>query len=187
LNIYSLPTAANTKHALLAATGGVGRVATSPFGTNWPGVGTVYLQLGDGRWLALEAGQQDLEDRFEVFLIEASIIDSKPETKLECEYALSPPVSVIELETEDWLDPATPCGETLGSNPITQYQDLPGRATKTASAKCNHVSGVHFVGSNGNSLVVATLTSPYSLYCSLFPEGATERDSPHVQAPRGAA
>ena len=187
MNVYCIALGENTSRALREAENGVRRVAASPLGMHWPGVGTVYLQLADGRWLAVEAGQQDLETRFEVFPIEASVIEVKPETQLDQEYIMDFPVAVIHLATEDWLDPAAPCGGTLGYNPIMQFQDLPGKAPKTASAKCNYVSGVRLVGSNGTSLIVATLASPYCSYCSAFPERATRRDSPHVQALASAA
>ena len=187
MKVYRLSLAEETSRALREAENGVRRVAASPLGDHWPGVGNVYIQLADERWLAVAAGRQDLEARFEVFPIEASVIELKPETQLERECILEFPVSVVRLETEDWLDPSAPCGETLGLNPIMQFQDLPGKAPETAAAKCNYVSGVRFSGSNGKSLVVATLASPYCSYCSAFPERATQFDSPHVQAPASAA
>jgi hypothetical protein len=187
MNVYSLPIAKETHIALLEATNGVRKVATSPFGTKVPGVGTVYLELFDGRWLSVHADQHDLGARFEVFPIAASLVSSRPATKLEAEYALEAPVLVTELETEDWLDPSTPCGQTFGSNPIAQFQDLPGMASESASAKCNYVSGVRFAGSNGRSVVVATLAFPYAMYCSVFPEGASRAGSPHVLSSANAA
>ena len=187
MNKYRLPVAKEVRLALLEVKNGVRRIATSPFGTKVPGVGPVYLELADGRWLSVHADQHDLEAKFEVFPIGASIESSRPNTKLETEYVLEPPVSVTELETEDWLDPTTPCGETLGSNPVMQFQDLPGMAAATASAVCNYVSGVRFEGSNGRSVVIATLAFPYSVYCSVFPEGASKAQSPHVQPTASAA
>ena len=187
MNTYRLTVAKEVRLALLEATIGVVRIATTPFGPRVPGVGSVYLELFNGRWLCVEADQRDLEARFEVFPITASIEASKPTTKLEIEYLLEPPVSVTELETEDWLDPTTACGPTFGSIPIAQFQDLPGTATATASAKCNYVSGVRFEGSNGESVVIATLGFPYSVYCSIFPEGASRKGSPHVQPTASAA
>ena len=187
MNAYHLPLAQEVHLALLEAKNGVVRIATTPFGTEVPGVGSVYLELSDGRWLCVEADQYDLESRFEVFPLTASIEGSKPRTELELECLLAAPVSVVELETEDWLDPTAPCGPTLGSNPIAQFQDLPGTASASASAKCNYVSGVRFEGSNGNSVVIATLAFPYSVYCSVFPEGASRERSPHVQPTASAA
>ena len=187
MNEYRLPLAKEVRLALLEVKNGVRRIATSPFGTQVPGVGPVYLELTDGRWLCVHADQHDLEARFEVFPIAASIESSRPKTKLETEHVLEPPVSVTELETEDWLDPTVPCGETLGSNPVMQFQDLPGTASATASAVCNYVSGVRFEGSNGRSVVLATLAFPYSVYCSVFPEGASQEQSPHVQPTASAA
>lgn len=175
MNRYHSPLAKEVRIALLEARNGIRRIATS-----FPGVGQVYLELTDGRWLCVRADQVDLEARFEVFPIGASIESSKPDTKVEAEYLLAPPVGVTELETEDWLDPVVACGETLGCNPVAQFQDLPGRATATASAVCRYVSGVRFDGSNGRSVVIATLAFPYSIYCSVFPEGASPADSPHV-------
>lgn len=187
MNVYCLPIAAEVHNALQEARIGVLHVATSPFGTNVPGVGTVYLELTDGRYLAVQADQHDLEARFEVFPIHASIETSRPKAELEAQWTLEPPVLVTELETEDWLDPTVTCGETLGSNPIMQLQGLPGSASTSATAVCKYVSGVRFVGSNGRSVVVATLAFPYSVYCSVFPEGATQEQSPHVQPASSAA
>ncbi|MFN8778342.1 MAG: hypothetical protein ACK5ZI_03025 [bacterium] len=75
MNAYRLSITEETSRALREAENGVRRVATSPFGKNWPGVGRVYLQLANGSWLTIEAGQQSLESRFEVFPVEASVID----------------------------------------------------------------------------------------------------------------
>jgi hypothetical protein len=98
MNEYRLPLAKEARLALLEVKSGVRRIATSPFGTKVPGVGPVYFELADGRWLSVQADQHDLEARFEVFPIGASIQSSKPKTKLETEYVLEPPVSVTELE-----------------------------------------------------------------------------------------
>jgi hypothetical protein len=186
MNIYRLPLAEETKSALAEANSGVRSVAASSFSSNVPGVDSVYLELEDGRWLSVHAGQQDLEARFEVFPIATSIIDSKPKTKFETDFVLEGPVTIAELETEDWLDPTAPCGETLGTNPIAQFQDFPHSAPETASAKCNYISGVRFEGRNGKKIVIATLAFPYSVYCSVFPERASQKDSPHVQATASA-
>jgi hypothetical protein len=187
MNFYRLPITDECRGALREARNGVVSVATSPFGAGVPGVGPVYLHLTDGRFLTLQADQRDLEAKFEVFPISASVESFSPRTKLASEWLLEPPVQVIELETEDWLDPTFPCGVTLGSNPIMQLQGLPGSATSSATAVCKYVSGARFQGSNGKSVVVATLAFPYSVYCSVFPEGATQEHSPHVQPAASAA
>lgn len=181
MNEYRLHLPEGVRRALFAATDGVSRIAATPFGTPVPGVGAVYLQLADGRWLSVHADQRDLEARFEVFPIGALVEPSKPRAALEAAICLQPPVLVTELETEDWLDPTAPCGPTWGTHPVAQFQGLPGTASDSASARCNYVSGVRLDGSSGVSVVVATMAFPYSVYCRVFPEGATRGDGPHVQ------
>jgi len=170
---YSVDPPAALFEALRSCHAGIKRILSSPFGTKVAGVGTVYVELADGRWLSIGADQEDLEPRFEVFPITAALSDPSTSATLESTVSMTAPVSYELLDTEDWLDPSVECEGALGANPIAQCQGKPGAAPVTASAACRYAGGVRFRSAGGVELVVATLPFPYSLYCSAIPQGAT--------------
>jgi hypothetical protein len=152
---------------------GIRRVVTSPFGTAVAGVGKVYLELSDERWLEIGAGQQDLESRFEVFPIFVAPTERPAKRPLEAAINLQEPVTYALLETEDWLDPTVSTDGALGQHPIAQCSGSPGSAPPTATAACRYVGAVRFASADGTQLLVATLPFPFSVYCSAIEQGAT--------------
>jgi hypothetical protein len=174
---YTVDTPESLFEALRSSHSGIRRVVTSPFGPNVPGVGIVHLELADDRWLAIAAGREGLESRFEVFPITVALADRPVSSDLEASLDMSAPVSFSVLETEDWLDPSVKCNGALGSDPIAQCQGYPGTAPPTASASCRYAGGVRFCSADGARLMVATLAFPYSLYCSAIPQGANLDES----------
>jgi hypothetical protein len=130
-----------------------------------------HLKLADGRFVQLEATQADLEFKFEVFPIFASIKSTVRSTD-QFRVLLNPPVRVTLLQTESWLDPAapTPTEGLLGTDPIAQFVGRPGSVPSSASATCKYVGAIEMASSNGNKLLVATGSFPYSLHVLGFYE-----------------
>ena len=163
-----------TALATLAATrGGVVRIGVSGRAVGFEGFFGCEIELASGEFIAVGADQRDLEYKFEVFPITASFAAERCATETK-EVALTAPVAVTLLRTQDWLDSGIPCVGAIGSNPILQCQGAPGHAPDTAVAACTYFGGVEFLGANGNSLRVATLPFPYAIYVSCFESGAID-------------
>jgi hypothetical protein len=130
-----------------------------------------FLEISAGSWIQIQASEEGLEFKFEVFPLNARHVK---ETNMGEEYslALTAPVTVIPLVADSWLDPTAPTGPSLGSDPVMQFVGLPGSAPSTASAVCHYLGGVELVGANGQSLVVATGSFPYSMHVSGLYEDA---------------
>jgi hypothetical protein len=185
MNLYAVPLPSNTLDALQLLTLGVkGMSVYKDLPTiEWPSA--CYLELTDGRFVRLEATSEDLEFKFEVFPLIATV-KSEAKASQRVDIHIRPPVKVTPLLTESWLDPGAPTGKTLGSNPVAQFVGKPGTAALTASAKCRYVGAVEITGSNGTSIVVATGGFPFSMHVPGFYEDPCFRREDYVAYLGGA-
>ena len=128
-----------------------------------------WLQIDETLHIQLQATGEDLAFKFEVFPLSARPVQDSTEGELH-PLVLTTPIEVIPLVTDSWLDPAVPVGPTVGADPVAQFVGMPGSAPFTASMVCHYLGGVEIRGSNGNSLLIATGSFPYSLHVSGFYE-----------------
>jgi hypothetical protein len=163
MNRYSVPPEDETLNVLRLLKQGVTSVSFRKDFPSSPWPNQCQLQLADGRYVLLEAGGEDLEFKFEVFPLYARLASSVEATDAS-DLAFEAPVAVTLLETESWLDPAAPTGETLGTNAVSQFNGSPGSAPSTASATCRYFGGVELIGASGKRLVIATGSFPYSMH-----------------------
>lgn len=161
---YLLPPCPETMAALNALSNGVVSAVISKGKEPESLCFSLCLELTDGGWVQIEAASEDLEYRFEVFVLVAKYI-SAPTAGDPVPFVLNPPVAVMPLQTESWIDPRTPIKfRTLGTDPVMQFVSLPDAAPPTASVTCGYVGGVELTGSDGSVQVVATGSFPCSLH-----------------------
>ncbi len=174
---YDLPLPPDVKAALAAIHAGVVCVGVTGRATGLEGFFGCELELASGQVISICADQNDLEFKFEVFPIKA-VFASAFEAEERQQTLICAPVEVVLLKTQDWLDPGIPCEGAIGQNPIMQCQGLPGEAPATAITACTYIGGIELRGSNGATLVVATLAFPYAIHVSDFAGGgAIERQA----------
>ncbi|GGP22047.1 hypothetical protein [Silvimonas iriomotensis] len=169
MNLYKVALPLEDKMALAAARSGIRRIGAigRPKDPQFEGIFGCELELVSGEVILVEAGQYDLEYKFEVFPIKAVVASSFTAHEAHA-VVLQPPVEVHLLETADWLDPSIPCEGAIGQNPIMQCQGLPIDVPVSAVAACQYFGGVEFRGSNGESILIATLPFPYAIHVSAF-------------------
>jgi hypothetical protein len=163
---YALPIAAEDIAALEVLRAGVSNIGVIGRAKGLEGVFGCVLEATSGEVVELRARQQDLEYKFEVFPISAKTGASLAQAEELQPFLLAPPVQLLLLQTEDWLDPEVPCEGAIGQNPIMQCQGRPGQAPSSAIAACQYVGGVELRGNNGSALTVATLPFPYAIHVS---------------------
>jgi hypothetical protein len=171
MNVYAVPPEQGVVDVVALLGEGIEAVGVMKDFPSSPLPSQCYLKLADGRVVQLEATQADLEFKFEVFPIFASVQSSARPTD-QLRIRLDPPVRVTLLQTESWLDPSapTPTEGLVGSDPIAQFVGRPGSVPSSASATCRYVGAIEMTGSNGATLLVATGTFPYSLHVLGFYE-----------------
>ena len=162
---YSLPISSETAAALAVLLGGVSSVGVIGRAKGLEGVFGCVLETTSGKLVEVRAQQQDLQYKFEVFPVGASITTTA-DFEEKRPLSLEAPVQVFLLQTQDWLDPEISCEGALGDSPIMQCQGRPGQAPSTAVAACTYFGGVELRGSNGLSLTIATLAFPFAIYVS---------------------
>lgn len=167
MNFYNVPLKSETLEVLQCLKGGFKAVSvTKSLPTDaWPNA--CYLELWNGSFVKLSASEVGLEYKFEVFLLLAEI-KSEVNTSDRIEMICTSPVLVLPLQTDSWLDPAAPTGETVGMNPIAQFTGAPCTVPSTASACCRYVGAVELKGANGLQLIIATGCFPYSMHVPGF-------------------
>jgi len=178
MNRYALPVSAETKAALAKLCAGVRTIGIIGRAKGLEGVFGCVLQTAAGEVVEVRAEQHDLEYKFEVFPIAAKIVSTFANAEEARPFRLPSPVGVLLLATEDWLDPGIPCDGALGQNPIMQCQGRPGEAPSGAVAACRYFGGIELRGSDGATLVVATLPFPFAIHVSGVPgTGAIDRET----------
>lgn len=143
-------------------------VTTARIGKDFPDSSTCtscWLRTTSGDWIELQATEEGLEFKFEVFPLTARIV-AEPENAERHEMTLTAPVDVAPLVSDSWLDPTAATCPTLGSDPVMQFSGPPDSAPATASAVCHYMGGVELGGANGRKLVIATASFPYALHVS---------------------
>ena len=163
MNLHRITATSETLEALQRLKNGVVGIRVVPGHPMHPGCTSCTVEAADGTVVKVFPYECYLEHRFEVFPLQAEIVVAGEKIE-HASVDLAAPVAVTLHETEEWLDPSVPTGETLGSNPIMQCQGPPGSTSKSAIAACRYVGGVELRGSNGQSVFLATATSPYSLH-----------------------
>ena len=179
MNSYVVPHDPETIAALDLLSAGVASIELAKNFSHSKDCFSCCLEIADGRWVQLQATGEDLEFKFEVFPLHGRPV-ATPRAGEHHALALTAPVKVTPLVTESWLDPAAPTGPTLGSDPVMQFVGQPGSAPDTASATCRYIGGVELAGANGNTLVIATGSFPYSLHVSGFYEDRFFRRGAYV-------
>jgi hypothetical protein len=169
MNTYAVPYERETLAALRRLADGVISIGIAKDFPHSKDCTACYLETAAGSWIQLQATEEGLEFKFEVFPLQARHVT---ETKMEEQHPLilTSPVTVTPLVADSWLDSTAPTGPTVGSDPVMQFVGQPGSAPSTASAICHYLGGVELVGANGQSLVVATGSFPYSMHVSGFNE-----------------
>jgi hypothetical protein len=178
VNRYALPVSAETKAALAKLCAGVRTIGVIGRAKGLEGVFGCALETASGEVVEVRAEQHDLEYKFEVFPVAAKMVSTFANAEEARAFPLSSPVEVLLLETEDWLDPGIPCEGAIGQNPIMQCQGRPGGAPIDAVAACRYFGGIELRGSNGATLVVATLPFPFAIHVSGVPgTGAVDQEA----------
>ena len=163
---YALPISAETKATLAKLCTGVRTIGVIGRAKGLEGVFGCVLETTSGQVVEVRAEQHDLEYKFEVFPIAAEAVSTFANAEEARPFSLSSPVEVLLLETQDWLDPGIPCEGAVGQNPIMQCQGRPGEAPSGAVAACRYFGGIELRGSNGATLVIATLPFPFAIHVS---------------------
>lgn len=171
MNTYAVPYERETLAALRKLADGVTSVGISKDFPHSKSCTSCFLETIGGDWIQIQASEEGLEFKFEVFPVYARQV-TEARMDEQSPLVLSAPVTVIPLIADSWLDPTAPTGPTLGSDPVMQFVGQPGSAPSTASAVCHYLGGVELVGANGRSLVVATGSFPYSMHVSGLYEDA---------------
>jgi hypothetical protein len=181
MNIYAVPYEEETLAALANLADGVISIGIAKSFPHSKDCYSCFLETTAGNWIEIQASGVDLEFKFEVFPLHARTVT---ETKMGEQHplALTAPVTVTPLVADSWIDPTVPTGPTLGSDPVMQFVGQPGSAPSTANAICHYLGGIELVGANGQSLVVATGSFPYSLHVSGFYEDPFFRRNHYVGA-----
>ena len=171
MNTYAVPYEKETLAALRKLADGVISIGIAKDFTHFKDCTSCFLETTAGSWIQIQATEAGLEFKFEVFPLHARLVT---EMRIDEQHALAlaSPVTVTPLVADSWLDPTAPTGPTIGSDPVMQFVGQPGSAPSTAIAICHYLGGVELVGANGQSLVIATGSFPYSMHVSGFYEDA---------------
>ena len=179
MNSYALPISTETEAAFAVLRGGVSNIGVIGRAKGLEGVFGCILETKSGQMVEIRAQQQDLEYKFEVFPVGASITTTAQVEEMQA-LSLVGLVQVLLLQTEDWLDPGVSCEGALGQNPIMQCQGLPGEAPSTAVAACTYFGGVELRDTNGLTVTIATLAFPYAIHVSTIEQtGEIDRNAFH--------
>ena len=98
---YNVPASQETVEALQLLSYGVVRIGIRPGHPAHPGCDSCVLEISDGTFIGISAGQHDLEFKFEVFPLEASALGTVSEGTEWHPVVLPAPVRVSLLQTED--------------------------------------------------------------------------------------
>lgn len=170
MNAYETHLSATALAALSEVAAGIVRVGVSEHQLNGNGFYGCEIGLASGKIIRIDARDEGLEYRFEVFPITANELAACELTAV-LDYPLAAPVSVQLLYTQEWLDPCIPCEGAMGRDSIMVCQGRPGQAPANAIAACTYVGGVRFLGADGRRLTIATLGSPFAMHVSCFAGG----------------
>ena len=167
MNTYSIPPSQGILNVIPILESGITLVGVIPFNTEHPGCAGCFLEVKDGSIIEFLPSEESLEHKFEVYPLEARIVDTPNNVEWH-NIEINSPLTVTLLKTEDWLDPGIECVDTIGKNPIMQCQGPVGTAPETASAVCCYIGGLRMTGTSDNDIFISTTGLSYGIHLKDF-------------------